>query len=109
MVVETRPTALLTRAVCLLVLLDVVNPVSSLARPVVPGGQGFGMDIRVAYGCGATPEILRVTNLNNAGAGSLRAALTAKRNGIPSATGGSDTDKQKLPITDRLTVVEAIL
>jgi hypothetical protein len=77
MVVETRLTALLTRTVRLLVLLSVVNPVSSLALPVVPGGQGFGMDTRAAYACGASPEILRVTNLNDSGTGSLRAALTA--------------------------------
>jgi hypothetical protein len=66
-----------TRAVCLLVLLGVVTPVSILALPVVPGGQGFGMDTRAAYACGASPEILRVTNLNDSGAGSLRAALAA--------------------------------
>ena len=68
-----------TRAVCLLVFLGVVTtPVSSLALPVVPGGQGFGMDTRAAYACGANPEIFRVTNLNDSGAGSLRAALTAR-------------------------------
>ena len=45
--------------------------------PVVPGGQGFGMSTRAAYGCGTSPAILRVTNLNDGGAGSLREALTA--------------------------------
>jgi hypothetical protein len=45
--------------------------------PVVPDGQGLGMNSRAAYACGADPAILRVTNLNDSGAGSLRAALTA--------------------------------
>ena len=36
------------------------------------------MDTRAAYACGANPEILRVTNLNDSGDGSLRAALTAR-------------------------------
>jgi hypothetical protein len=45
--------------------------------PVVPGGEGFGMSTRAAYACGTNPTILRVTNLNDSGAGSLRAALEA--------------------------------
>jgi hypothetical protein len=47
------------------------------ALPVVPGGQGFGMSTRAAYGCGTNPAVLRVTNLNDSGAGSLRDALSA--------------------------------
>jgi hypothetical protein len=43
---------------------------------VVPGAAGFGMTTRAAYG-GGTPAILRVTNLNDSGVGSLRAALEA--------------------------------
>src|ERR1700674_5515607 len=45
--------------------------------PVVPGGMGFGMTTRAAYGCGSNPAILRVTTLASSGAGSLRAALEA--------------------------------
>jgi hypothetical protein len=45
--------------------------------PVVPGAAGYGMDTRAAYACGSSPAILRVTNLNDSGAGSLREALTA--------------------------------
>jgi len=44
---------------------------------VVPGAAGFGMTTRAAYGGGVNPAILRVTNLNDAGTGSLRAALEA--------------------------------
>ena len=43
--------------------------------PVVPGGEGFGMETRAAYGGPTPPVILRVTNLNDSGAGSLRDAL----------------------------------
>src|SRR6476659_10155603 len=45
--------------------------------PVVPGGFGFGMQTRAAYGGSVAPTVYRVTNLNDSGAGSLRAALTA--------------------------------
>jgi hypothetical protein len=40
-----------------------------------PDAQGFGSDTRAAYGGSAAPAIIRVTNLNDSGAGSLRAAL----------------------------------
>jgi len=43
--------------------------------PVVPGGEGYGMSTRAAYGGGTPPQVLRVTTLNDSGAGSLRAAL----------------------------------
>ena len=43
---------------------------------VVPGAYGFGMDTRAAYG-GSTPTVWRVTNINDSGTGSLRAALEA--------------------------------
>jgi hypothetical protein len=46
--------------------------------PAVPGGQGFGMDTRAAYGGGGTPSILRVTSLNDSGPGSLREALSTE-------------------------------
>src|SRR4051812_23190260 len=45
--------------------------------PVVPGGVGYGMQTRAAYGGTALPTVYRVTNLNDAGSGSLRAALEA--------------------------------
>jgi len=45
--------------------------------PVVPGAAGFGMNTRAAYGCGSSPTIYRVSNLNDSGTGSLREALTA--------------------------------
>lgn len=45
--------------------------------PVVPGAFGFGMATRAAYGCGTDPAILHVTNANDTGAGSFRAAMTA--------------------------------
>jgi hypothetical protein len=35
------------------------------------------MDTRAAYACGSSPTILRVTNVNDSGANSFRAALTA--------------------------------
>src|SRR5262245_18302090 len=43
--------------------------------PVVPGGEGYGMSTRAAYAGGTPPQVLRVTTLNDSGAGSLRAAL----------------------------------
>src|SRR5437016_1081601 len=44
--------------------------------PIVPGAQGFGTSTRAAYACGSAPAVLRVTNLNDSGTGSLRTALT---------------------------------
>lgn len=45
--------------------------------PVFPGAQGFGAHTRAAYGGSIPPVVHRVTNLNDSGAGSLRAALEA--------------------------------
>ena len=45
--------------------------------PVVPGAQGYGMQTRAAYGGATLPTIYRVRNLNDRGAGSLRAAMEA--------------------------------
>jgi hypothetical protein len=45
--------------------------------PVIPGAQGYGMTTRAAYGGPVAPTVYRVTNLHDAGEGSLRAALTA--------------------------------
>jgi hypothetical protein len=44
---------------------------------VVPGAHGYGMTTRAAYGGSVSPTVYRVTNLHDAGEGSLRAALTA--------------------------------
>ena len=44
-----------------------------------PGALGFGAATRHAYAGSATPVILRVTNVNDSGAGSLRAALLDPR------------------------------
>lgn len=52
--------------------------VNSTALPVVPGLVGFGTTTRAARG----GTLRRVTNLNDSGAGSLRAALTAGDNSI---------------------------
>ena len=63
----------------LLVLLALSMPrgVAQPWLPVVPGAAGFGMQTRAAYGCGTDPTVYRVTNLNDSGPDSLRAALTA--------------------------------
>jgi hypothetical protein len=45
--------------------------------PVVPEANGFGMNTRAAYGGGGAPAVHRVTNLNDSGSGSLRAAMEA--------------------------------
>src|SRR5262245_1405554 len=52
------------------------GPVGPL--PLIPGAQGDGgLFSRAAYGCGVDPEIIKVTNLENTGPGSLREALLA--------------------------------
>src|ERR1043166_1194378 len=58
-----------------LTLIFVASAVS--AQPVVPGGAGYGMETRAAYGAGSDPTIYRVTNLNDSGRQSLREALEA--------------------------------
>ena len=64
----------------LLMLSAVLAPkrsAQSSSLPVVPGAAGYGMQTRAGYGCGGSPTVLRVTNLNDSGTGSLRAALSA--------------------------------
>lgn len=46
-----------------------------MAFPCIPGIFGFGTDTRGAWGGSIAPIIIRVTNLNDSGTGSLRAAL----------------------------------
>ena len=47
------------------------------ALPIVPGIQGYGVLTRAAYGGTTAPQVFRVTNRNDSGAGSFRAALEA--------------------------------
>src|SRR5262245_30830219 len=50
---------------------------SQSALPIFPGAEGFGTTTRAAYGGSTAPTVIRVTNLNDSGTGSLRAALEA--------------------------------
>src|ERR1044071_555704 len=49
--------------------------------PIVPGACGYGIGTRAAYGLspGTQPVVLPVTNLNDGGAGSFRAACADSR------------------------------
>lgn len=49
--------------------------VPAWAQSIFPGAVGFSASSRHAYDGSATPQICRVTNLNNSGDGSLREAL----------------------------------
>jgi hypothetical protein len=53
-------------------------PPSEPAR-AFPGAEGFGVETRHAYAGPVSPVVLPVTNLNDSGAGSLRAALLDTR------------------------------
>lgn len=48
------------------------------AQYMFPGAEGFGSDSRGAYAGDSLPIIVKVTNLNDAGPGSLRAAIYKK-------------------------------
>jgi hypothetical protein len=65
----------ITGLIALLVLGGARCEAQSLA--VVPGASGFGMATRAANGGSVSPTIYSVTNLNDSGEGSLRAALEA--------------------------------
>jgi hypothetical protein len=73
---SSRP-GFLIRLITWLVLVGLAAPAAA-QLPIVPGAPlTVGMQTRAAYGCGpSVPAILKVTNLNDSGAGSLRAALT---------------------------------
>jgi len=66
--------------------LTLVAAAACLARekaplPIIPGAAGFGMDTPAGSGRHLDPprtRVIRVTNLNDSGPGSLRAALEAK-------------------------------
>jgi hypothetical protein len=82
----SRPPTRLQRKILAVIALAVVGLIGDLhvsaqssSLPVFPGAQGFGSTTRAAYGGSVAPVILRVTNLNDSGAGSLRAALTDTR------------------------------
>lgn len=75
---------------------------------ILSPGRGFGTKTRHAYTqaeigrstAGTTPAIIRVTNRNNSGAGSLRAALEASGPRIVVFDVGG-----RFPITDDITIV----
>lgn len=74
---HTQPMSLVHRLL-VAVLLLVGLPVGASALPVIPGAPtSYGMDTRAAYACGSDPAIIKVTNLNDSGTGSFRAAVTA--------------------------------
>jgi hypothetical protein len=46
---------------------------------VIPGASGYALNTRAAYGGSIDPSILRVTNLDDSGSGSLRDALLTEQ------------------------------
>ena len=76
---QARPARVLRPVASLLIPLALSMPAggAQASLPIVPGAAGFGMQTRAAYACGTNPAVYRVTNLNDTGEGSLRAALTA--------------------------------
>lgn len=62
--------------ICLIIFYSVFLPWNTLyALPAFPGAEGFGSNTRGAYGGSGTPQIIHVTNLNDSGPGSFRAAI----------------------------------
>jgi len=51
--------------------------VRSATLSIIPDSQGFGMQTRAGYGGSSAPTVYRVTNLNDDGSESFRAALEA--------------------------------
>ena len=70
-----KPSSL--RAVILTGLSCLIALPAARALPAFPGAEGFGAVTRGAYSGSATPQILFVTNTNDSGPGSFRAAVTA--------------------------------
>jgi len=73
----------LMRVACAVVTLAVVAVVASGEEPlpIIPGAHGFGMETPAGSGRHLEKpqtQVIKVTNLNDAGPGSLRAALAAK-------------------------------
>jgi len=63
----------ITRIIMALVMVVITAPSALAQLPVIPGASGFGIDT----GAGRGGRVIRVTNLNEYGDGSLRAALEA--------------------------------
>ena len=85
---STRTGQLLTFAAATLMVSSVYAQETSL--PVIPGAKGFGIMTKA----GRTGTIIRVTNLNDSGAGSLREALmTAGKRTVIFDTSGTSTPR----------------
>lgn len=76
---------LFERALVLLVICALAVSVPALLAegsiPIIPGAGGFGMETPAGSGRHLSPprtRVIKVTNLNDSGAGSLRSALEAK-------------------------------
>jgi len=85
-------------------LLALVPLTAWAAGPAVfPGAKGFGIETTAGRG----GQILRVTNLNSDGAGSLRAALGTKgpRNIVFEVAGVIDIDRKPLVIAEPFVTV----
>jgi hypothetical protein len=61
--------------VCVFILMSVF---SATSQNIFPNSEGFGSHSRSAYAGSVTPKIVKVTNLNDSGSGSLRAAISLK-------------------------------
>src|SRR4051812_28672621 len=90
----TRPGQLLTFAAATLLVSSAYAQETSL--PVIPGAKGFGIMTKA----GRNGAIIKVTNLNDSGPGSLRAALmTTGPRTVIFETSGTITLLNKITIT----------
>lgn len=69
-----------THVVSLVLVLSAVPAGVSRALPAFPGAEGFGSDTAGGRASAAGARVIQVTNTNDAGSGSLRAALDATPN-----------------------------